>query len=113
MQHFLVCSLCAILVVSAAAEADPLTKVGDEVIVDGVRTSLSEVDLGPARSQAPATDVVGGTTSSAAQAGRAKGNSYRVDSSVLLTMAQYYLNFSDTQTLTFYVFQSPVEFGTY
>jgi len=58
-------------------------------------------------------DVVGDTSGGSSGAGRAKGNSYRVDTSVVLNDAEFYLTFSDTQTLTYYVFESSVEFGTY
>ncbi len=58
-------------------------------------------------------DIVGGTDSSAYNFARAKGNSYRIDTGVSLDQAEFYLNFSDTQTLTFYLFVGPEEFGTY
>ncbi len=58
-------------------------------------------------------DVVGGTTSSSSATGRAKGGSYQIDTAVVLEEMEFWLNFSDTQTLTSYVFESPVEFGTY
>lgn len=58
-------------------------------------------------------DVVGGTNASNSGNGLAKGNAYRVDTSVTLLMAEFYLNFSNSQTLQFYVYESPVEFGTY
>ena len=58
-------------------------------------------------------DVVGSDTRSATDFALAKGNSYRVDTTTFLREAEFWLEFSDTQTLSFYVFQSPVEFGTY
>lgn len=43
----------------------------------------------------------------------AKGNAFRVDTSVRLLQEEFYLGFSGQQTVSFYVFESPVEFGTY
>lgn len=60
-----------------------------------------------------AVDIVGGTDNTSTASGRAKGNSYQVDVSVTLEEAQFWLNFSTTQTLTYYVFVCPDEFGTY
>lgn len=60
-----------------------------------------------------AIDVVGDTSNSSSSAGRAKGNSYQIDTSVILDEAEFWLDFSDTQTLTYYVFMCPTEFGTY
>ncbi len=60
-----------------------------------------------------AVDIVGGTSSSSTATGRAKGNSYQVDVSVTLEEAEFWLNFSTSQTLTYYVFVCPDEFGTY
>jgi len=58
-------------------------------------------------------DIVGDTSNSANGTGKAKGNSYRIDTGTTLTQAEFWLNFTSTQTLTYYVFESPVEFGTY
>jgi len=58
-------------------------------------------------------DIVGSTTYSSSGPGRAKGNSYQIDIDVILTEAEFWLDFSDTQTLTYYVFSCPDEFGTY
>lgn len=58
-------------------------------------------------------DIVGGTFVSGSTTGRAKGNSYRIDMDVTLTEAEFWLNFSDTQILTYYVFVCTSEFGTY
>jgi hypothetical protein len=59
-------------------------------------------------------DVVGGTDNkSSNKVALAKGNAYRVDIDVYLTQAEFWLEFSTTQTLMFYVFTSPGEFGTY
>lgn len=61
-----------------------------------------------------AVDIVGGTNYVAYNGvGLAKGNAYRVDIDVVLTQAEFWLEFTNTQTLRFYVFESPVEFGTY
>lgn len=61
-----------------------------------------------------AVDVVGGTAyKSSFKTALAKGNSYRVDIDVTLTQAEFWLDFSTTQNLYFYVFESPSEFGTY
>jgi len=87
------------------------------VTVDGqVVTSTSQVqscgkttvNLG-----GDSVDVVGGTSGGSTKTGLAKGNSYRIDTEVVLDNAEFYLDFSDTQNLTFYVFESSVEFGTY
>lgn len=58
-------------------------------------------------------DIVGDTSNSGTASGRAKGNSYQVDIDVLLEEMEFWLNFSTTQTLTYYVFHCPDEFGTY
>lgn len=58
-------------------------------------------------------DVVGDTSNSGSATGRAKGNSYQVDTSVVLEEMEFWLNFTSTQTLTYYVFVCPQEFGTY
>lgn len=58
-------------------------------------------------------DIVGETSNMSTGTGRAKGNSYEVLTTVTLTEAEFYLSFTSTQTLTFYVFTCPTEFGTY
>ncbi len=58
-------------------------------------------------------DVVGDTSDSSSNSGGAKGNSYWATIEVELTEAEFWLDFSDTQTLTYYVFDCPDEFGTY
>jgi hypothetical protein len=60
-----------------------------------------------------AVDIVGGTSNSGSATGRAKGNSYQVDISVTLEEVEFWLTFSTSQTLTYYVFVCPDEFGTY
>jgi hypothetical protein len=62
---------------------------------------------------APVVDTVGDTSNTSTGTALAKGNAYRVDLSTGLVQAEFWLNFSNTQTLNFYVYQSPVEFGTY
>lgn len=58
-------------------------------------------------------DIVGDTSNSSSATGRAKGNSYQVDTGVILEEMEFWLNFTSTQTLTYYVFVCPEEFGTY
>jgi hypothetical protein len=58
-------------------------------------------------------DIVGGTTLSAIGTGLAKGNAYRIDTSVDLVEFEAFLRFSGNQTLNFYVFENSSEFGTY
>ncbi len=60
-----------------------------------------------------AVDIVGDTSNTSSATGRAAGNSYQIDTSVFLTEMEFWLDFSDTQTLTYYVFDCPDEFGTY
>lgn len=69
--------------------------------------------LWPGETDALAVDIVGDTSNSSSAAGRAKGNSYQVDMSVNLEEMEFWLSFTSTQTLTFYVFVCPQEFGTY
>lgn len=58
-------------------------------------------------------DIVGSSLNASSATGRAKGNSYQVDTSVILGKMEFWLNFTTTQTLRFYVFVCPEEFGTY
>jgi len=58
-------------------------------------------------------DIVGDASNAATNSGVAKGNSYRVDVGVVLNLAEFWLNFSSTQTLTYYLFSCPTEFGVY
>nr|HPQ42572.1 hypothetical protein [bacterium] len=60
-----------------------------------------------------AVDIVGGTTSSSSGLLKAKGNAYRVDTATTLEMAEFYLDFTGSQLLQYYVYESTVEFGTY
>jgi hypothetical protein len=59
------------------------------------------------------TDVVGGTANAVSASGLAKGNVYRLDTSVDLIQFESYLSFSGTETLNFYVYKNSAEFGTY
>jgi hypothetical protein len=58
-------------------------------------------------------DVVGGASNLANTSSVAKGNSYEITTSVTLTKAEFELDFTGPQTLTFTVHSGPVEFGTY
>jgi hypothetical protein len=58
-------------------------------------------------------DVVGNASMSSTGTGMAKGNSYQVDIDVVLLEAEFWLSFTSTQTLTYYVYVCPQEFGTY
>lgn len=93
----------------------PIASAAD-VTLDGVPVTIELIEHQGNSQTAPdgrTVDVVGGTSISSSGAGRAKGNSYRVDIDVSLNMMEFYLDFSDTQNLTFYVFTCPTEFGTY
>jgi len=87
------------------------------VTIDGTIVFLAPGDLPeetvPGSGIISWIDIVGDTSNSSTATGRAKGNSYRVDIDVGLYEAEFWLEFYDTQTLTFYLFDSPVEFGTY
>jgi hypothetical protein len=63
--------------------------------------------------RAVTVDVVGGTTNSATGSGLAKGNVYRIDTTVNLLNFEALLHFSGTETLEFYVFKNSSEFGNY
>ena len=100
-----------LFVVSAVGLADPV-----EVMVDGSPVITESANL-PATTEQGADgrtiDIVGDTSSSSSGDGLAKGNAYRLDVNVTLDEAEFWLNFSTTQVLIYYVFVSPVEFGTY
>jgi hypothetical protein len=84
--------------------------------LDGVRAVLKLLNL-PAKTitgeGGRPIDIVGDASHVGTGTGLAKGNAYRVDTSVVLTEAEFWLTFSNTQTLTYYVFDSPIEFGSY
>jgi hypothetical protein len=97
--------------------AFPVVGFSHQTLVDG---SLADIPIGelpgntsPGPDGVDVVDIVGDTSNQATGTGRAKGDSYRVDNSVVLNEAEFWLNFTSTQTLVYYVFESPVEFGTY
>ncbi|MCD4700648.1 MAG: hypothetical protein K8S24_02205 [Candidatus Aegiribacteria sp.] len=85
-------------------------------IVDGSPAIIQSMDL-PANtipgSDGRTIDIVGSSSNSGSGAGRAKGNSYEVNIDIVLDEAEFWLNFSNTMMLTYYVFTCPDEFGTY
>jgi hypothetical protein len=93
-----------------------LSTLQADIFEDGVLTSIRGADL-PAFTEpgegSRTVDIVGGTTNSSSGPGRAKGNSYQIDTDVILTEAEFWLDFGNTQMLTFYVFVCPDEFGKY
>jgi hypothetical protein len=103
--------LSLLLVIPTTGLADPV-----RVVIDGSPFAIELVNL-PARTlegdDGRTVDVVGGLDNMSSNTGRAKGNAYRVDISVTLDEVDFWLNYTGAQTLTFYVFTSPVEFGTY
>lgn len=93
----------------------PAVVLANSAMLDGQPATISGSNL-PANTvggDRSVIDIVGDTSNTATDPGRAKGNAYRIDTSVVLSEAEFWLNFSDLQTLTFYVFDSPDEFGTY
>lgn len=57
-------------------------------------------------------DIVGGTSNSGGSS-HAKGNAFRVDTGTTLIEQEFYLSFTGVQTLNYYVYEAPQEFGTY
>lgn len=110
-QVLLLIALAVVLSLTSAAVADPA-----QGLVDGSIAMTPGTDL-PAKteqgSDGRTVDVVGDASNTGFGVGRAKGNAYRVDGDVTLDEAEFWLNFTSTQTLAYYVFTSPVEFGTY
>ena len=102
----------ALLAIAATAGAGPKDA---DVTVNGVPAKEPAKALPPNISwlASASVDVVGGTAHGESDPARAKGNSYRIDTSATLNEAEFWLTFSDTQTLTFYVFEGADEFGTY
>lgn len=100
-----------IVAVPALGLAEPV-----KLMVDGSSAFVDPVDL-PANpgqgTDGRPVDIVGDDSITSSGSGRAKGNSYRVDINVTLTQAEFWLNFTDPQTLAYYVFVCPTEFGTY
>jgi hypothetical protein len=111
MKPLLLLAVTALLVASSVCLADTIAAEldGDAVILKPVDHAANTF-LG---SDGRIVDVVGGTSNSGSGDGRAKGNAYRVDVDTRLDEAEFWLNFTGTQTLAYYVFESPVEFGTY
>jgi hypothetical protein len=99
------------MVASSLCLADPMV-----TRLDGAPVVIESIDH-PANAtlgtDGRTIDVVGDTSNNSSGEGRAKGNAYRVDVTTRLDEVEFWLNFSDTQTLIYYVFESPVEFGTY
>jgi hypothetical protein len=63
---------------------------------------------------AQCADIVGDiSNASLNRTALAKGNSYDITVPVVLDRADFWLQFTTTQTLTFYVYDCPTEFGTY
>jgi hypothetical protein len=87
-----------------------------ETFVDGVAAPSETAVAQPQNSSVGPggiIDVVGGTSNSAFNTGVAKGNSYQVITSVVLNEAEFWLNFTGVQTLNYYVYHCPTEFGLY
>ena len=63
--------------------------------------------------RAPVVELVGIDSSFASGLARARGNAFRIDTATGLIEAEFYLQFSDVQTLSFYVYHSPIEVGVY
>ncbi len=103
--------LAFLLAVCTVGLADPV-----EAMIDGSPGIAESTDL-PGKTEQGADgrtiDVVGDASISGSADARAKGNSYRIDVNVTLDEAEFWLNFTTTQVLTYYVFVSPVEFGIY
>ncbi|MBN1796802.1 MAG: PEP-CTERM sorting domain-containing protein [Sedimentisphaerales bacterium] len=79
--------------------------------IDGQQTLLEE---SPGNIQSDYLDIVGDTSNSSYEnPWTAKGNAFRIDTGRTLVEQEFYLDFRTAQTLSFYVYESPVEFGTY
>ena len=90
----------------ATAETVPIDAVPHDIELE---TVAGHTEYLPGRT----VDIVGDASNAATNVGVAKGNSYRVDMGVVLNRAEFWLNFSSTQTLTYYLFSCPSEFGVY
>lgn len=93
--------------------------VQQKAVVDGAAAFVLPPAM-PGTTQPPASergrtvDIVGGTSNvSLGRFALAKGNSYEVTTSTTLNEAEFWIGFSNTQTLTYYVYDSPVEMGLY
>ncbi|MBN1297847.1 dockerin type I repeat-containing protein [bacterium] len=120
MTNYICLFLCFVLCLPVWTAVD----AANRVIVDGEQRSAgwlartivtddeSEIHFS-VREGDRVSDVVGGMEHPASGTAKAKGNAYRIDTAVTLDTAEFYLDFSDTQTLQYYVYESTVEFGTY
>lgn len=81
--------------------------------VSAAEPSVRHGKASPEGGRAPVIDVVGGTANTGSGSALAKGNAYRADLGTGLVEAEFWLDFTGSQTLAFYVYHSPVEFGTY
>lgn len=82
------------------------------VVIDGIDCSIAESPQG--KEVSTYFDIVGSTSDSSREnPWTGKGNAFRVDTSRILLEQEFFLDFTTTQTLSFYVYKSPVEFGTY
>jgi hypothetical protein len=111
MRPVLLLVVTALLLSSSVCLANPIV-----TRLDGISIITELIDH-PANTALGAdgrtVDIVGDTSNTASNTGRAKGNAYRVDVDTRLDEVEFWLNFTDTQTLIYYVFESLVEFGTY
>jgi hypothetical protein len=108
--------LALVFVLIAGGLFENLQADSFDVPVDGSVTSTEVADLPANTLPGPGgktLDIVGEPINPTIGTGLAKGNSYRVDISVFLNEAEFWLSFTGTQTLTYYVYVSTVEFGTY
>jgi hypothetical protein len=85
------------------------------IVIDGINYSM----MGPSQGKeledyAGFVDVVGSTLDSSREnPWTAKGNAFWVSTNRMLVKEEFFLNFTTTQTLSFYVYESSIEFGTY
>ena len=111
MRSVLLLTVFAILLTTSAAVADPI-----EATLDGHAIFTQSIQLPPKTEMddnGRTVDIVGSAANPGSGTGRAKGNAYRVDIDVTLDGVEFWLDFTSTQTLSYYVFESPIEFGTY
>jgi hypothetical protein len=66
-----------------------------------------------ATAAAQTVDVVGTSASRSQRTALAKGNSFRVDTTVVLDSFEMWFDFSGAQTVEFYIYRCPTEGGTY
>lgn len=75
--------------------------------------ALSIVVCLASMSSAQTQDVVGSTTNRSQRGGIAKGNSFRIDTTVILDSFDMWLDFTGPQAVDYYVYRCPSEAGTY